>query len=228
MSSTVSCCDSVEHGRGADLDPHLDRAEHLVGDPDVFMRDAQPVLRVQHLKIGVQHRGDGGDFDHVAIEAAGVGEQPRGLRGVLVLAPEIDLVTGVQAELEQIGSGRGDGSAGGGVRRDGRAGGRARGERRPGRLGALSRIVHRQRGPQRRAGDAGLRVGLGDAGDGGGDVVIVFQRLIHDAGQLLGAEPRGEIAGGADRRRRGGLGFAETRRRRRAHVGLLPIEIAAP
>ena len=218
----------VEHGGGADLEPHLDRLVNLVGDPDVFTRDAQPVLRVQHLEIGVQHRGDGGDFDHVAIEAAGVGEQPRGLRGVLVLAPEIDLVAGVQPELVEIISGRGDGSAGRGRRRDGRAGGRARDELRPGNLVALRGIVHRQRGPQRRAGNPGLRVGLGDAGHGGGDVVVVFQRLIHDAGQLPGAESRGEITGGAERRRRSGLGFAETRRRRRAHVGLLPIEIAAP
>ena len=130
------------------------------------MRDAQPVLRVQHLEIGVQHRGDGGDFDHVAIEAAGVGEQPRGLRGVLVLAPEIDLVAGVQPELVEIVSGRGDGSAGGGRRRDGRAGGRVRDELRPGNLRCAARNCSSsaratapswKRGPARRPGRCGPR-----------------------------------------------------------------------
>ena len=52
-------------------------------------------------------------------------------------------------------------------------------------VGAAVEVEKRQ---QRGAGDARLRVGLHDAGDGRGDVEIGFARLFDDPGQLFGAE----------------------------------------
>ncbi len=61
----------VERGGGAGLQPLLDQVEHARGAGEVFARDAQPVLRGQHLEIGVGGRNHGGQRDHLAIEAAG-------------------------------------------------------------------------------------------------------------------------------------------------------------
>ena len=78
----------VHPRRRADVELQLDHLEHLGCDPDVVAGDAETVARRQGLKIGVQHCGDRRDFDDVAVEAAGVGEKPRGAGGVLILAPK--------------------------------------------------------------------------------------------------------------------------------------------
>ena len=57
----------------------------------LLLRGAKPVLRGQHLEIGVGDGGQRGQRDDVAIEAVGDRGLFRGLRGVAVLAPEIEL-----------------------------------------------------------------------------------------------------------------------------------------
>ena len=46
----------VELGGGAGLEPLLDQREHAVGGLEVLPRDPQPVLRREHLEIGVADR----------------------------------------------------------------------------------------------------------------------------------------------------------------------------
>ena len=60
---------------------------------------ADPVLRRQHLEIGVGDAGQRGQRHHVAIEAVGDGGLLRRLRGIAVLAPEIELVARAERGL---------------------------------------------------------------------------------------------------------------------------------
>jgi len=57
---------------------------------------ANPVLRGEHLKIGVGHGGQRGQRHHVAVEAVGDRGFLRRLRGVAILAPEIKFITGAE------------------------------------------------------------------------------------------------------------------------------------
>ena len=91
----------VELGGGAGLEPLLDQGEHAVGGVEVLLRDAQPVLRGEHVEIGGAHARDGREDDHLLVEAADDGGLLRRARGGAVLAPEIDLVAGVERHLEQ-------------------------------------------------------------------------------------------------------------------------------
>ena len=96
LASTLSCCATSRSVAGAGTQPLLDRVEDARGAGDVALRDAQAVLRGQHLEIGVGDAGQRGQRHHVAIEAAGDRGLFRGQRGVAVLAPEIDFVAGAE------------------------------------------------------------------------------------------------------------------------------------
>ena len=50
----------VERGGGAGIEPLLDQVEHAGGAVQVLARDAQPVLRGQHLEIGIGGGDHGG------------------------------------------------------------------------------------------------------------------------------------------------------------------------
>ena len=165
----------VELRRGAGLEPLLDQGENPVGGGKVLARDPQVVLRCEHLEIGGADGHDGGEDDHFLGEAAGDGVLLRRARGGAVLAPEIDLIAGVERGVEDVALG----SAG-----------------RPYALGETGKIDLRQ---QRRAGDLGLRVGLHDAPDGGADVEVGGLRLLDQIGELA----RAEAAPPIERGRRG-------------------------
>ena len=64
----------------------------------MLARDAQPILRRQHLEIGGADAGDRGEHDDFLGEAGGDGGFLRGARGGAVLAPEIDLVGGIERD----------------------------------------------------------------------------------------------------------------------------------
>ena len=142
-----------------------------------------PVLRGQHLEIGVGDRRQRRQRDDVAIEAAGDRGLFRRLGGVAVLAPEIQLVAGAERGriidhlAAAIGQAAGAGARGAGI--------------------AFLTIAVEAR-QQRRARDSRLRIGLPEPRGGGGNVQIDGLRLLHQAGQL----PRTEAAPPVERRRR--------------------------
>jgi hypothetical protein len=78
------------------LKPLLDGVEDARGAGDVALGGANPVLRGEHLEIGIGDAGQRRQRDHVAIEAVGDGRLLRRLRGVAVLAPEIEFVAGAE------------------------------------------------------------------------------------------------------------------------------------
>ena len=82
--------------------PLLDQREHAVGGSDVLARDAQPVLRGQHLEIGGADARDRGEDDDFLVEAGGDRDFLRGARCGAVLAPEIDLVGGIERDPEVV------------------------------------------------------------------------------------------------------------------------------
>ena len=165
----------VELGGGAGIEPLLDQREHAVGGLVVLPRDPQLVLRLEHQEIGVADRGDGRDHDHLLGEAGGDGGLLRGARGRAVLAPEIDLVAGVERGLEDVALGA---------------------ARRPHPLREPGEVDFRQ---QRRADDLGLRVGLHDAANGCRDVEIGGLRLLDQIGQLARAKAAPPIERGRRR-----------------------------
>ena len=149
----------------------------------LLLRGAKPVLRGQHLEIGVGDRRQRGQRDDVAIEAVGDRGLFRRLRGVAVLAPEIELVAGAERGrivdhlAAAIGQAAGAGAGGAGI-------------------GLLAGAAEARQ--QRRARDPRLRIGLPEPRGGGGDVQIDGLRLLHQAGQL----PRTKAAPPVERRRR--------------------------
>ena len=86
----------IEIGAGAGRQALLDGIEDALGAGDVALRGAKPVLRGQHLEIGVGDRRQRGQRDDVAIEAVGDRGLFGRLRGVAVLAPEVELVAGAE------------------------------------------------------------------------------------------------------------------------------------
>ena len=60
------------------------------------LRGTQPVLRGKHLEIGVGDRRQRGQRHHVAVEAVGHGGLFGRLRGVAILAPEIEFEAGAE------------------------------------------------------------------------------------------------------------------------------------
>jgi hypothetical protein len=141
----------------------------------ISVSDPQPVLRRQHEEIGVADRCDGRKHDHFLVEAGGNRGLLGGTGGGAVLAPEIDLVAGVERGLEHVA---------------------LRTSRRPHALGETGEIDFRQ---QRRADDLGLRVGLHDASNGCRDVEIGGLRLLDQIGQLARAKAAPPIERGRRR-----------------------------
>ena len=160
-----------------------DGVEDALGAGDVLLRGPKPVLRGQHLEIGVGDRRQRRQRDDVAIEAVGDRGLFRRLRGVAVLAPEIQLVAGAERGrivdhlAAAIGQAAGAGAGGAGI-------------------GFLTVAVEARQ--QRRARDSRLRIGLPEPRGGGRDVQIDGLRLLHQARQL----PRAEAAPPVERRRR--------------------------
>ena len=149
----------------------------------LLLGGAKPVLRGEHLEIGIGDAGQRGQRNHIAIEAVGDGGFLGGLRGVAVLAPEIEFIAGAERcrIVDDLASAIGQA-----------AGARARG---PG-IGLLTVAVQARQ--QRRAGDTRLRVGLDEARGGGRDVQIDRLGFLHQSGQF----PRTESAPPIQRRRR--------------------------
>ena len=154
---------------------------------DVAFGGANPVLRRQHLEIGIGDADQRGQRHHVAIEPGGDGDFLRRLRGVAVLAPEIELVAGAERGLvvddfaAAIGQAAGAGTGGAGI-------------------GLLTGAAEARQ--QRRARDARLRVRLDEARGGRRDVQIDGLGLLHQRGQFR----RTEAAPPVQRRRRVGTG----------------------
>jgi hypothetical protein len=86
----------VELGRGAGIEPLLDQRQHVGGGLEVLAGNPQLVLGREHLKIGSADRGNRRENHDVLVEAAGDGGLLGGARGGAVLAPEIDLVAGIE------------------------------------------------------------------------------------------------------------------------------------
>jgi hypothetical protein len=138
---------------------------NAVGRIEIVARDAQPVLRREHLEIRRADAHDGGEDHHLLVEAAGDRILFGCARGRAVLAPEVDLVAGVERGRKEVALGPA--------------------ARAAETLGEADEVDRRQ---QRRAGDLGLRVGLHDAPDRSADVEIGDLRLFHQIGELARAE----------------------------------------
>jgi hypothetical protein len=98
------------------------------------------------------------------VEAAGDGAFLRRARVSAVLAPEIDLVAGVEGGMEPVALGR------------------------PRVLDPLRKADEIDLRQQRRADDLGLRVGLQNAPDGRRDVEIGGLRFLDEVGQFARAK----------------------------------------
>ena len=75
----------------------LIRLSTRVALAQVLARDPQPVLRRQHLEIGIGGGDHGGQADHLAVVAAGDRGFLGRAQGGAVLAPEVDFVAGASA-----------------------------------------------------------------------------------------------------------------------------------
>ncbi len=168
----------------------LDGVEDALRAGDVALGGPNPVLRRQHLEIGVGDADQRGERHHVAIEAGGDRGLLRRLRGVAVLAPEIELVAGAERGLvvddfaAAIGqpAGTGPGAAG---------------------IGLLTGAAEARQ--QRRTRHACLGVRLDEARGGRRDVQIDGLGLLHQRGQFR----RTEAAPPVQRRR--GVGAGQSR-----------------
>ncbi len=180
---TASCCATSRSVPVPALKPLLDRLENARRAGDVVLGGAKPVLRGQHLEIGIGDAGQRGERDHVAIEAVGDRGFLRGLRGVAVLAPEIEFIAGAERGriVDDLASAIGQ-----------PAGARAR----VAGIGLLPGAAQARQ--QCRACDTRLRVGLDEAGGGGRDVQIDRLGILHQGGQF----PRTKPAPPVERRRR--------------------------
>ena len=92
----------VELRSGAGFKPLLDEIENPAGRLDVALIDPQPILGREHLEIGIADRRHGRKHDHLLVETAGNGSFLCRTRESPVLAPEIDLVAGVERGMEQV------------------------------------------------------------------------------------------------------------------------------
>ncbi len=147
----------------------------------ILARDAQSVLRCQHLEIGVGGSHYGGKADNLTVVAGG----NRGLFGRAdqgtVLAPKVDLVAGVECGRQVVGD-------------DGDASTRPRNAdnvRATGGLGLLILLgvaVEIDNRQQCGASDAGIRIRLHDASDRCGNIEIALARRFDDFGQFARAE----------------------------------------
>ena len=162
-SKAFLLCD-IELGRGTGLEPLLDQVENPVGGVEILARDPQPVLRREHLEIGVANCGDGGQNDDFLVEAAGDRGLLRGSGRSTILAPEINFVAGVERGMEKVPLGR------------------------PGVLKTLRKTDEIDRWQEWRAGDLGLRVGLQDASDGCPDVEIGELGFLDKIGEFARAK----------------------------------------
>ncbi len=82
----------IEVGSGAGLQPLLDGVEDARSAGDVLLGGTQPVLRRQHLEIGIGNADQRRQRHHVAVEPGGDCGFLRSLCGIAVLAPEIEFV----------------------------------------------------------------------------------------------------------------------------------------
>ncbi len=173
----------------------LDQVEDAGGVGEVAARDAQAVLRLQHLEIGVGHRGYGGQGDDLAGVAARLRRFHGGLQRRLVLAPEVDDVARAQRGQIVAGERRHPATAAPDT-----AGAGA--ELLRGLAGGVAPIEIDQR-QQCRAGDPHLRIGLQDLGDRNRDVEVCRLGFFDQRRKLAGPEAAPPIERG-----HGGLGRA--------------------
>jgi hypothetical protein len=92
----------VELGGSAGSEPLLDQLEHVGRVLHVLACDTQAILRREHLKICIGCAHHGGERNHFAVEAAGDRRFFRGAQRRAVLAPEVNLVAGVERAGQQI------------------------------------------------------------------------------------------------------------------------------
>ncbi len=106
----------IERGCRAGAGALLDQGENATGRGQVLVRGPQPVLRLEHQEIGGGDAHDGGKDDHLLVEAGGDRAFLEGARGRGVLAPEIELIAGVEHGGVKLALGR---AAGAGAARTG-------------------------------------------------------------------------------------------------------------
>ena len=170
----------IEAGRGADRDTVLIHTEDARRRAHVVVGDADAVLRGENLEIRVDDARDGGEDDDLAVETARDRGELGGAQRRAVLAPQVDLVARVEDRAEVVDARR---HAGAGARC-----GSVEGE-------------HRQ---ERRARDAGRRIGLLDSSNRRRDIEIVEMRAFDQIGQFA----RAEAAPPVGRRQRRALAVA--------------------
>ena len=122
---------------------------------EILLGDLQPIAQLERLEIGGRHARDHGEGDRLLVVAAGHGRSPGGIARGAVLAPEVELVARSEHGIEDVvnpeSSARNAGAralAGGGC-------------------------AQIDRGQERRARDAQLRVRLLYAGDRAGQIIVV-------------------------------------------------------
>ena len=124
----------------------------------------------ERLEIGGGDAADGGEPHRLRVKAGAFRECGGGAVGVKILAPEIDLVAGVELGRVEPGFGVGGrAEAGIGGAQAGQAAQGVAGRADAGALPALRRGAG-DAGQQRAAGDARGLVGLDHAGGGGGHI----------------------------------------------------------
>ena len=66
----------------------------MLGQRQVFFRQHQVVLQIQHLQIGIHHTGNHGELHGIATELAGQQGGPRHITAIAKLPPQVQLVAG--------------------------------------------------------------------------------------------------------------------------------------
>src|SRR6185369_3277557 len=84
------------------LQPLLDQIEHSRRTGEVLACDAEPILRGQHLEIGIGDSHDGTKAYNLAVIAAGNGGLLGSAESGAVFAPKIDLVVSHAKRSSQI------------------------------------------------------------------------------------------------------------------------------
>src|SRR5262249_54896948 len=92
---------NVERGRGALIEAVLDQPENSLRAREVLTGDAQPILALEHQKIGVGDAHYRPERNPPAVEAACERQITGGANLRARLAPETELIAGVERRREQ-------------------------------------------------------------------------------------------------------------------------------
>ena len=146
-------------------------AQYFFAVLEILPGDLQPIAQLQGLKVSGRHARDHGEGDRLLVVAAGHGGGPGGIARRSILAPEVQLVARAEHGIEDVVD----------PERSARnAGARALAG------GGCAQI---DRGQERRAGDAQLRIRLLYAGDRRGQIIVALLRLSDQLVEPRRAEP---------------------------------------